>query len=472
MNGNTAPRSNSTPIPKTVYPSDQSATSYHRPWRLAKILSSREPLHPPVASSIEYQDGDDALQRGPVLMHFNGTVEVLHSTEMSLTHQQQDPPHLLAASTNPHFSEDLRRSPLVILLMDPGRKIYELMQLWVDLEDDSVRDVLHAVQQNLGESWRQDYDGLFQVRNHNFNQLIHILNIYKYDIQPHEVWVAKPWAMSAKNTVNYASVVLQHLQSNHTLEYVSCSTLESLRRKIVRNKVDDNVLTLSKAAQARIYVPDGILKHHHACQFLAFSPPFEPLIRVDVLSAEMDDASASQLSESFCGNSVGSEDQIIRVVPGISSSLSAPTTPRPSTPTDCVSEAAPQQQKHSGNLVMESLTSSPVRIRLDVVDSIDEDDRKPPRRCNLLRALSCRKPSRKEVAGTPRTSRLYTTDSMASSQQPLWRVWEEDNDSQASRSIISDSQPLLCKPNRRPDWGPPAQRRTRTSSMASSSAEI
>ena len=94
--------------------------------------------------------------------------------------------------------ENSARIPILILLLDPGRKQYEIMQLWVDLQTDLVRDVLHTLQRKLSDKWRQDYDGLFQMRGSNYCQLLHILDIAKYDVRPRELLVAKPWSMAAR----------------------------------------------------------------------------------------------------------------------------------------------------------------------------------------------------------------------------------------------------------------------------------
>lgn len=92
------------------------------------------------------------------------------------------------------------RIPVMILLMDPNRQTYELMQIWVDRSIDSIRDLVHALQHKLPDKWKQAYDGIFQVRGHRFTQLINIIRLVKYDIQPHEILVAKPWSMTAKVT--------------------------------------------------------------------------------------------------------------------------------------------------------------------------------------------------------------------------------------------------------------------------------
>lgn len=49
----------------------------------------------------------------------------------------------------------------------------------------------------------------------------------------------------------------------------------SIKREGEAPHAAEGVLTLSKAARKRIYAPDGTLTHHHAMQYLSFSPPFE-----------------------------------------------------------------------------------------------------------------------------------------------------------------------------------------------------
>jgi hypothetical protein len=131
-----------------------------------------------------------------------------------------------------------KRIPIMILLMDPHRHCYELMQIWVDRAMDSIRDLVQALQQQLSQehhhhhhltqlqqqqqlqllqqqqqqqeqqqqqqslskTWKQTYDGIFQVRGHRFTQLINIIRLVKYDVHPNEILVAKPWSMSAKLT--------------------------------------------------------------------------------------------------------------------------------------------------------------------------------------------------------------------------------------------------------------------------------
>ena len=84
--------------------------------------------------------------------------------------------------------------------MHPSQKTYEIMQLWADRSTDSVRDVVNTMHQSIPMKWKQAYDGIFQMRGNKLTQLIHILSLEKYEIQPHEILVAKPWSMPSNVT--------------------------------------------------------------------------------------------------------------------------------------------------------------------------------------------------------------------------------------------------------------------------------
>jgi hypothetical protein len=276
----------------------------NKSWRHAQILSSRRlPQHPqPPAddeSSVGVRGGGGGAssskrqhQRHSIN---NLTIKNSHSTTSVLDDCEHDAIEVLqvvngataAAAAMSTKNQSDGRTPLLLLLMDTNRKSYELMQIWMDVMQDSVRDILQAVTRNT-LNWRQDYDGFFQVRNNHFSQLIHVLAVAKnYQVVPFEVWVCKPWSMSAKATVGHASTLLNHLKQLGVLEYKRASefrkhTHGSKWKQLMGNHHstshrhnDDTVLVLSKQAQQRVYVPEGILKHHHACQFLSFAPPFE-----------------------------------------------------------------------------------------------------------------------------------------------------------------------------------------------------
>lgn len=214
MNGNTAPRgrhgcnnSSRCGIPLSICSNTEA--SVQGPWHQAHILSSPAPRQTSWQTSI--------------VVERNGIIELVKENESHNEdgrgeycndNQQQVPSGATSQEylpTSPQNSN--RRIPLMILLMDPGRKQFELMQLWVDTEIDIVRDILHAVQQNLSDKWRTDYDGLFQARGDQYIQLVHILSIAKYDVHPHELWVAKPWSMAAKTTTETAKDCIQQLRA-------------------------------------------------------------------------------------------------------------------------------------------------------------------------------------------------------------------------------------------------------------------
>jgi hypothetical protein len=55
----------------------------------------------------------------------------------------------------------------------------------------------------------------------------------------------------------------------------TCSDKERNRNRRQQLRNDDAPLLLSQRAQDRAYFPEGILDHHHAIQFITFSPSFE-----------------------------------------------------------------------------------------------------------------------------------------------------------------------------------------------------
>jgi hypothetical protein len=286
------------------------------PWRHAP--RTRLPAHPQPHG--DHDESSFHNRRGytsgnlcrvlPLLLddQAGGSIEVEALQSLHNQQQQQQQQQFQHQSQQ---EDAAARIPAIMLLMDPQRKKYEVMQLWMDPNLDTIREIIQAISRNLGD-WKQDYDGLFQVRNNHFSQLIHVLSAGRYDILPLEVWVAKPWSMSAKVTVGYASTLLNHLKRLGVLEYKRAADFNnSLRNMIIRPKQpsynsannsssgnnNDTVLVLSTKAQRRIYVPEGIMKHHHAAQFLSFVPMFEQISQVDVGDASS--SVASGLSDSL-----------------------------------------------------------------------------------------------------------------------------------------------------------------------------
>ena len=286
----------------THYVSDpsMSVSSYQKPWAQATILSSRQPLHPqPPADCHDsvvlvrkmqtqvYQEEDAVIE---TVLSSSSREEVATIDTLSLVHQ---------------------RTPIIILLMDPTRRVYELMQLWIDMQVDSVRDVVQAIRQHLADKadWKTDYDGLFQIRNNALTELDYAVGMGKLDPQPYEVFVAKPWNLSTTASQLHAEELLQFLQAIEVLTPSSSEASTSSLPSPTGSPDDDSVMVrLSKEARARVYVPSGILSHYHACQFLSFSPPFElPLLSffcLDVLGSKLMNSRPgdddSLLTESIC----------------------------------------------------------------------------------------------------------------------------------------------------------------------------
>jgi len=356
------------------------------------------------------------------------------------------------------------------------------MQIWVDVEEDTVRDVLHSVQRSLcdKEKWRQDYDGLFQVRNNHFSQLIHILNLSKYGVQPHELWVAKPWSMSAKSTVGYAGTLLNYLKAVGCLTYMSISdnthgnsdgnNYHKHHPHLPKPKCDDSVLVLTREAKARMYVPGGVLKHHHAYQFLSFSPsfgPMGPVVRVDVLGAEMHGGNVqvddvhSQLSDSHCGGmtaSIGGSSGALSFTDLINTSTMSGFLTKSSRGNSKRTDRTPPSSGRQGSnhdppvIVMKS---QPKTIAADATSST------PPRRSfaqriSMLNCVICKnKSGSRELLtekGSVEDEGLFgTTGTILGSTvagSPLWQVWEEEGSrtggaDSSSCSIVSESAPLL-----------------------------
>jgi hypothetical protein len=209
------------------------------------------------------------------------------------------------------------RIPVMILLIDPTKQSYELMQIWVDRAIDNIRDLVHVLQHKIPDKWKQAYDGLFQIRGNRFTQLINIIRLVKYDVQPHEILVAKPWAMTAKVTIAFAGSAIRHLTHIGVISKDSNDTSDDKEQYRPRPpKNEDAPLLLSKRAQDRAYFPEGILNHHHAIQFITFSPPFESASNATGIPLPPSNQSSSQ-SISSLHSSIGPNSLNSRINPSL-----------------------------------------------------------------------------------------------------------------------------------------------------------
>lgn len=400
-----------------------------------------------------------------------GLVEVVaFRTDDSVASDSIDSILNTSHSNRPPRGGSQHRFPLLILLMDPHRKIYEFEQLWIDIETDTVRDILHAIQLSLSDRWRQDYDGLFQVRNQTFNQLIHILNVEKYGVQPLEIWVAKPWAMSAKATIQYANSLIGHLTQLKVLTYASSKdyphskTYGQMGTVSSTNKDGEAILTFTADAASRMYVPGGaVLRHHHAHQFVSFAPPFQPT-RLEVPTTSsitaLDDVASmiSDIQNSSMGSSFGDsfderdrravsplnrtpEDSILEQelpLPAVSKEVMQqsspksiqqpqPVIPRPK-PLPSVTPAVPHAAA-SDRLAVQAAASQHFREQPKMDQSREE-----PRRSRLSMLFCCR--SERDEENRDAIQRQPTLETL-----PEWKHYWED--SASCVSAISDSRPLL-----------------------------
>jgi hypothetical protein len=286
-------------VPRTVY----QEASPSGPWRQAYVASKLPPPKPSICII------PPSMVRGrhslTARSNPDGSVEVINQIAMSShsdVHSLQNQYH--------------NRTPVTVLLIDGNKRTYELLQVWIDRSVDSVRSVVQTVQRGIPQKkWKTAYDGLFQVRGNRFTQLIHILQIAKYDIRPHEVLIAKPAKMSSKVAYVLAmpSFVRPQFWSKHDLTLVpnlvtqhSIAQGNSAIRHLTNIQVittdeegrnrpkpsDSGPLLLSSAAQKRIFCPDGILAHHHTTQFLTFCPPFD--VNFETVDKSSDDVQSTQ----------------------------------------------------------------------------------------------------------------------------------------------------------------------------------
>lgn len=196
VNGSPLPAGSRGGIPRNIFGSPrESPLTLRQPWRQAHSLSSPAPEtdgpRMPILGSVT---GSQDM----IMMERNGGVEVMPPQLRSETTLPENGPIDLFESNTDTKNHD--RCPIVIVLMNPGFKSYELMQLWLDTETDTVRDVLQTLRQTIPNTWNQDYDGLAQFRRGRLSQLINCFRIQQFAVVPFEIWVAKPWALSADHT--------------------------------------------------------------------------------------------------------------------------------------------------------------------------------------------------------------------------------------------------------------------------------
>jgi hypothetical protein len=249
--------------------------------------------------------------------------------------------------------EAINRIPLAILLMDLDHIAYEIVQAWIDPRRDTGQDILLSLQSALSEhpTW-PDYDGLFSVSINStterfpkfrLNELIHVVDVAKYNARPFELWVAKPSSASTAITNDFASALLSQLIASGIVDHChtddqmmhvdvpasaplsatppgrcsigkarrSPSRADFIVKETEASVMDDNisdikVLCISHEARARIRFAGQSYsrifnsvkigansdwnqqqqQQQHLLQFLSFDPPFPEInpVRVDILA--------------------------------------------------------------------------------------------------------------------------------------------------------------------------------------------
>jgi hypothetical protein len=88
--------------------------------------------------------------------------------------------------------------------------------------------------------------------------------------------------------ISYATSAIRHLKS---MQIIVSHEHDRSGLRPSQPKSEDSLLLLSTLARRRIYLPNGLLTHHHATQFLSFSPPFNN--NTEALDQSNDDISSN-----------------------------------------------------------------------------------------------------------------------------------------------------------------------------------
>src|SRR5210317_1168808 len=89
--------------------------------------------------------------------------------------------------------------------------------------------------------------------------------------------------------ISFATSAIRHLT---TVGVIIPDETDKSTRRVFKPKSEESPLLLSKKAQDRIYAPEGVLNHHHAVQFITFSPPLDLNRRPIELNNERDDTNS------------------------------------------------------------------------------------------------------------------------------------------------------------------------------------
>jgi hypothetical protein len=175
-------------------------------------------------------------------------------------------------------------------------------------------------------------------------------------------------------------------------------TASSVTRTL-RPKPDEAPLILSKKAQDRAYFPEGILNHHHAVQFITFSPPFELTTGLhddfrnvhvhsqhsqndnyhdDALSCSLDSevSDLNRLGTNVVASLVANEKNPSRTVNGLPLSPKSVTNLPPVDPSDKASGQA-IKDSHRGHIKNQGVETAPAPGKYKLIESSQSGDDGP-----------------------------------------------------------------------------------------------
>jgi hypothetical protein len=203
-------------------------------------------------------------------------------------------------------------------------------------------------------------------------------------------------------------------------------------RRAFRPKSEESPLLLSKKAQDRIYAPEGFFNHHHAVQFITFSPPLDPNRKAIELNSERDDANSSL--GSHCSEP-GSDSVVAKNNANVLSGLGIHSSPKSVTKTPTV--------KSDQVVPLNSEAADDMTNRVSLLNTTFDDSPHDGRSkfSQMVSKLNCCKP--KERVFNLNISAFALTEE----QEHQWSSFDirpiAEDHSVAGRSIISMSAPLL-----------------------------
>ena len=227
----------------------------------------------------------------------------------------------------------------------------------------------------------------------------------------------------------------------------------------------ESALVLSRDAENRIYAPEGVLNHHHAIQFITFSPPFDNRRPV-----ELNDDGGSSVTGS---HESSPSDPIVRNMKetlGLAESPSSrlPLAPQVSSRND---KATARSESRGRRCCVVPVNLQPTRNELLSADSKGEEIRLQRHRRQtgfgrIVSSLNCTK-----CRGQNDVDVIATQLTLTEEQERKWASFDvsgtiEEDHSLAGRSEISMSAPLLSRSKKTTTLQRPRMEPLLSSSMA------